>query len=267
MNVDINGTSFSYKDEGTGQVLLLIHAFPLNQAMWDEQMAVLSSSYRVVSIDLRGFGGSELPSPAYSVDDMAADVKGLLDVLGISSVVLVGLSMGGYVSMSFYRNYPARVRALVLADTRATPDSEQARMRRLKSAEQSERDGTQSITQEMVRVLLGRTTLSTRPDIVERVRTIMNTNQPAGIAAAQRAMADRQDSTDLLETPGIPVLLIFGEEDSLVPLSEARELEKGIGGSTLRIIEGAGHLSNLEQPSRFNDAISEFLASLVSKNL
>lgn len=262
MRTTVNGTSIDYRDEGSGLPIAFIHAFPLNQTMWDEQVALLKNRYRIITLDLRGFGHSDAPPGPYSMDQMAADVRGLLSLLNIDQAVLVGLSMGGYIALAFYRNYPDAVRALVLADTRASADTHEARSRRINSAAKAEKEGSGAIADDMVPLLLGRTSLDTRPSIVERVREMIRANSPQGIAAAQRGMSIRRDSTYILPGIDFPVLIIVGSEDRLTPPEEAENLRSGIPGARMRVIANAGHLSNLEQPERFNEELLEFIGLL-----
>lgn len=262
MKATINHLNLSYRDQGGGEPVIFIHAFPLNQSMWDEQVAALNHHCRVITLDLRGFGGSEVADGPSTMEQMAADVRGLMSALDVERATLVGLSMGGYVALAFYREYPDAVRALVLADTRATADTHAARERRLQSAEKAEREGAAAIADDMAPLLLGKTTQQTRPDIVARVRAMIEGNSPQAIAAAQRGMAARRDSTYMLAAIDFPTLILVGAEDGLTPVAEAEAMRDGIRGTRLRVIEGAGHLSNLERPQEFNAALSEFLESL-----
>lgn len=262
MKTTVNGASIDYRDEGAGLPIVFIHAFPLNQTMWDEQVAALKNRYRVITLDLRGFGHSDAPPGPYSMDQLAADVRGLLSLLDIDQAVLVGLSMGGYIALAFYRNYPDAVRALVLADTRASADTHEARSRRINSAAIAEKEGSAAIADDMVPLLLGPTSLETRPLIVERIREMIRANSPHGIAGAQRGMSIRRDSTYILPGFDSPVLIIVGSEDALTPPEEAENLRSGIPGARMCIIANAGHLSNLEQPDRFNEELIAFLGSL-----
>ena len=262
MKITVNGISIDYRDEGSGLPVIFIHAFPLNQTMWDDQVAALRSKCRTITLDLRGFGHSDAPQGPYSMDQMAADVRALLSVLNVDQAVLVGLSMGGYIALAFYRNYPDAVRAMVLADTRASADTHEARARRIKSAAKAEKEGSDAIAEDMIALLLGHTTIETRPSVAARVREMIQANSPHGIAGAQRGMAARRDSTYILPGIDFPVLIIVGSEDELTPPEEAESLRSGIPGARLRVIEGAAHLSNLEQPEKFNDALLEFVESL-----
>ncbi|HSE97347.1 MAG TPA: alpha/beta fold hydrolase, partial [Blastocatellia bacterium] len=176
--------------------------------------------------------------------------------------VLVGLSMGGYISLAFYRNYPGAIRAMVLANTRAGADTPKARERRLESAQKVEREGARAIADDMVGVAFAASTPETRPDIVERMRAMAEANTTHGIAAAQRAMAARMDSTYILAAIDFPTLIIGGSEDKLTPVTEAKSMRDGIRGSRLVVIEGAGHLSNMERPDEFNAALIDFIKTL-----
>jgi len=262
MKATIDGVEIAYRDEGTGQPVIFLHAFPLNQRMWHEQSEALKPKFRVITLDLRGFGESRSHQSGYSLEDMASDVRGLMRHLSIERAVLIGLSMGGYISMAFYRRYPEAVRALVLSDTRTVADTEEGRAKRFQSAQKAEREGSAAIARDMTAVLLGPTSLKERPNIAARVTRIAESNPPSGIAAAQRAMAGRPDSTSLMAQARVPVLLICGSEDTLSPPSEMETMQKNIPKATLKIIERAGHLSNLEQPDRFNEILLEFLTNL-----
>jgi pimeloyl-ACP methyl ester carboxylesterase len=262
MKIEINGIQLDYRDQGEGLPVFFIHAFPLNQTMWDEQLHEFRKMCRTITLDLRGFGNSEVPPGPYLMDRMSADVRGLMSALDIEDAVLVGLSMGGYISLAFYRNYPGAVKGMVLADTRASSDTHEARKRRLGSAEKAEREGTSAIAADMVPLLLGRSTIERKPEVVSRIRTMIEANSPAGIAAAQRGMAERPDSTYILAGIDRPTLIVVGSEDSLTPVAEAEALRNGIPHSRLCVIKDAGHLTNLEQPAQFNSALSEFLVRL-----
>jgi pimeloyl-ACP methyl ester carboxylesterase len=262
MKIKVNGINIDYRDDGSGLPVVFIHAFPLNQTMWDDQVADLRSFCRTITLDLRGFGNSDAPPGPCSMDLMASDVGGLMTALEIDDAVLVGLSMGGYVSLAFYRNYPGAVRAMMLADTRASADTHKSREKRLNSAKKAESEGATAIADEMVPLLLGPSTLEHKPEIANRVRSIIETNSPAGIAAAQRAMADRMDSTYILAGIDRPVSIIVGDEDSLTPVAEAEALRNGIPHSRMHVIAQAGHLSNLEQPAEFNRVLGAFIREL-----
>jgi 3-oxoadipate enol-lactonase len=257
-----NGINLAYSDAGQGIPLVFLHAFPFNRTMWEPQLKGLSDRFRVIAIDLRGHGESDAPLWRYSMDQFADDVKGLLDHLAIRQAVLVGLSMGGYIIFSFWRRYPERVKALVLADTRATPDNDEGRAKRVAMAQALYKDGPGAVADLMMPMLLSPASQTGRPDLVQRVRSIITNTQFSGIIGDLMALYDRPDSVPLLKAITCPTLVIVGEQDTGTPPSDARLIAEGIKGTRLEIIPGAGHISNLEQPEAFNRAIASFLKGL-----
>ena len=262
MKARINDINLAYSDEGQGPPVVFLHAFPLNRTMWAPQVAGLSDRYRVVTIDLRGHGESDAPMWRYTLDQFADDVNGLLEHLGIAKATFVGLSMGGYILFALYRKYPPLFQALVLADTRATADTPDARDARFSMAQIAYRRGASAIADLMMPKLLSPATLENREDLRDQLRTIITGNQVSGIAGDLMAMEERPDSTPLLRTISVPTLVIAGEEDLASPPEEVESMAGHIPGSTFVRIPQAGHLSNMENPAAFNAAILSFLMSL-----
>lgn len=261
---NIDGTTIGYTDTGgDGLPVLLLHAFPLNSGMWEAQVEALGDRFRLIAPDFQGFGGSDAPEDRslYSMDSFADHLAGLLDDLAIDKTVLVGLSMGGYVAFSFLRRHGDRVRALVLADTRAEADPPEGVEKRSGQQKQVESEGTAGLVDALPGALLGATTRDSKPDVVDRSRKLMD-NPPAGFIGALEAMKNRVDSSDDAAKVHVPTLVLVGEEDALTPPDAARRLHELIAGSKLVVIPGAGHLSNLEAPEAFNGALGEFLNSL-----
>jgi 3-oxoadipate enol-lactonase len=252
----INGIDIAYRDEGAGQPILFIHAFPLHSAIWERQLAAFSPHHRVIAPDLRGLGATARGSGAASLDQHADDLAALLGHLGIEHATVVGLSMGGYISFALWRRHRERVAALILADTRAGADSEEGKQGREKNAKLAEEQGSGAIAGQMLPKLLSPNAPAALRD---QVRGIIESNDRAGIAAALRAMAARPDSTPLLATIDVPTLVIVGAEDALTPPSEATVMFNAILGCRLAEIPGVGHLSNLEMPEAFNAHVAEFL--------
>jgi 3-oxoadipate enol-lactonase len=252
----VNSVELAYRDEGQGQPILLIHAFPMSSAMWEDQIDALATRLRVIAPDLRGFGATARGLGASSLDQHADDLAGLLDQLGIEKATVAGLSMGGYISFALLRQHPARIERLILADTRAGADSEEARQAREKNAQLAEAQGAGAIAEQMLPKLLS---AGAPAEVRDEVRKIIEANDRAGLAAALRAMAARPDSTPLLATIDVPTLIIVGGEDALTPPSESRAMHAAIAGSRLVEIPGAGHLSNVEAPDAFSVAVEEFM--------
>ena len=258
--IPIRGSEFAVFDEGDGPPLLFVHGFPLDHAMWRDQLAEFAAEYRVIAPDLRGFGSSEVGDVAVTMEQFADDLAAALDALGVTEpVTLIGLSMGGYVAWQFLRKYRRRLRAMVLCDTRAAADSPDAAENRLKVAETVLADGTEALARAMVPKLFGKQTIRARPAVVDAVRNVILQANPQGVAAAQRAMAARPDATSMLGAIDVPTLVVVGEDDVISPLEEMRRIAEAIPGSRLVVIPDAGHMSPLENPAAFNAALREFL--------
>lgn len=262
MQVNINGISIAYHDQGRGLPLVFLHAFPLNRSMWVEQEQAFSSQFRVLTVDLRGHGESDAPLWRYTLDQAADDVIGLLDHLSIRHAVFVGLSMGGYILFAFYRKYAERVKGLVLADTKAQADSEEGKRSRFEMAQIAYTQGVGAIADIMIPKLLSPTTIQTKPELVQRVRTMIEGNQISGIAGDLMAMAERPDSIPLLQQITCPTQLIVGEFDGPTPPADAKLMADRIPAARLTVIPGAAHLANMEQPDLFNETIRLFVSNL-----
>jgi pimeloyl-ACP methyl ester carboxylesterase len=265
-NFTFEGLAVHYVDEGAGeQTVVFVHGFPLRASMWEPQFEVaVQSGRRVVAPDLPGFGRSAVPADrsAYSIDGYADLVAALIDDLGLGRVVMAGLSMGGYIALAVARRHPGVLAGLVLADTRADPDSPEGRQARSDSQALVEERG--DVTP-LVDGLLTRILADTGPRHAEVGATLgdmMRSTAPAGWIGALEAMKQRRDQTDLLPSIAVPTLVVVGEGDALAPVDVAEAMAKAIPGAHLEIVPGAGHVSNLENPDVFNRVLSEFLSAL-----
>lgn len=260
--IRVDDIQLAYTDTGLGLPVVLLHGYPFNRSLWTEQVSALSNSYRVVTPDLRGLGESDSRPGAATMNRMADDVVELLDQLEIQRAVIGGLSMGGYVALAFYKQFPSRVRALVLADTRAQADTEEGKQTRFQQAEKALAEGMAGIADSMLPKLLTPETVSKRPEVVKRVRDMMLKTKPEGAAGALLGMAERDDQTSLLSQIACPALILVGREDPITPLQDSEKMNRAIAGSRLVVIDNAAHLSNLERTEQFNDALVQFLNSL-----
>jgi pimeloyl-ACP methyl ester carboxylesterase len=254
----LNGIALSYDDVGSGLPIVFLHAFPLDRSMWGPQVGALVRQGRCIALDLRGFGASTA-APPYSMDQYADDVAALLEALDIGPAVVVGLSMGGYVAFAFWRRHRVHVRALVLADTRAGPDTSEGREKRRRLIEVARSRGAATVADMQIGSMVGETTRERRPEIVEAIRAMMAAAPVDGIIGALEAMMARPDSTPTLPTIDVPTLVLVGEEDTLTPRTEAQVLHGRIRGSRLEIIDQAAHICNLERPAAFSHLVSEFV--------
>src|ERR1051325_2526739 len=232
----INNFNLVYTDSGLGRPVVLIHGYPFNRSLWSEQESVLSTSYSVVVSDLRGFGDSDAVPGTATMDAMAQDVALLLNHLGIVRATIGGLSMGGYGALALYKQLPSRVRALVLADTRASSDTDEAKQTRFQQAEKALSEGMAGIADSMLPKLLTPETVSKRPEVVKHVRDMMLQAKPEGAAAALRGMAERDDQTELLAQIASPTLILVGAEDAITPVADSEKMHHAIKDSRLVVL-------------------------------
>ena len=238
--------------------------------MWEPQLALAELGWRVVAPHLGPVdgidGGTSTPeapaSSASSMDDYAGEVVDLLDALRIEDAVIGGLSMGGYVTFALFRHAPRYFRGMVLADTRPqadSPEGVEGRKRMLALVREKGAAGVAAVANDMLPKLLSDDTRQHHPDIVERARALMLANSADAIGGAITALMTRPDSTPLLHTIQCPTLILVGDHDLVTPPPLSEALHRAIAGSELAVIEGAGHLSSLEQPAAFNAALARFL--------
>lgn len=255
----VRGIEMAYDDVGSGPSVVLLHGYPFNRSMWREQVEELRKNHRVIVPDLRGHGESAVTSGPATMESMALDVASLLESLNISRATIGGLSMGGYVALAFYRLFPLRARSLLLADTRAQADTEEGQQNREHQAEKALNEGMEGIADALLPKLLSPETVAERSDIVRRVREMIVGTEPEGAASALRGMAVRKDQTSFLSRIIAPTLIVVGSEDALTPVADSELMHREIGGSRLRIMEGAGHVSNLERSEDFNRELVKFI--------
>jgi pimeloyl-ACP methyl ester carboxylesterase len=269
MGVTVNGVELEWRERGEGDVIVFIHGFPFNSAMWGHQLADLPPEWRGMAPDLRGFGASELGSePVLGMDVHARDIASLLDFQGIDRVVLCGLSMGGYVAFEFWRLFGDRVRAIVLCDTRAAADSPDTQRARHQLASRVRAEGPKPVIDALLPKLLSPTTAKKKgAGPVTMVRAMMEETAPETMARSLVGMAERSDSEALLRTIDVPVLVVVGAEDVITSRGQAEMLARGIRGARLELIEAAGHMAPMEQPEDFNAVLSQFLAGLPRNSL
>jgi pimeloyl-ACP methyl ester carboxylesterase len=254
----------SYVDIGEGPAVVLIHGHPFDATMWNPQVELLSKSYRVIVPELRGYGRTTKPPKVRETrfDLFASDILSLLDTLYVDTFVLGGLSMGGQVVLEIFRQAKHRVHALILADTFAGLDREDVRELRFVTADRIEREGMNAYAEEILLKMITPENAKSSPQLAAHVNEMMRATSPAGAAAALRGRANRFDYIPLLDLISVPTLVVVGRHDSYTPVSVAQQLHERIRHSSLRIIEDAGHMPNLERPKQFNEILVHFLKGL-----
>src|SRR5260370_13971929 len=244
MRAVVKSINIGYDDRGIGQPVLFLHAFPLNRSMWSGELVALLAEerFRLVALDWRGFGESDITSDISTMEQLADDVAGLMDVLGMQDAILCGLSMGGYVAFAFLRKYPQRLKGLILADTRQGGDNDEAKANRKNVARIAETQGTEAIADLQLPKLITEETRRHHPEVEAFIRRMIGAATPQGIAVASRGMALRPDSTDLLSSIQCPTMVIVGEHDVLTPPSVAQDYAAKIPGAQYIVIPSAGHV-------------------------
>lgn len=248
-----------YDDLGHGETIVLIHGHPFNRSMWSAQVKMLRKTHRVIAPDLRGYGESTITIGKVKLEDHAADIRDLLDFLGVDEIVLGGLSMGGQIVMEFYRQFPERINALILADTFAQLDTPQVRENRIKMADQLSREGMKDYAVEVLPKMITPANIKSQPKLAAEILKMMQSTAPEGAAASLRGRAERRDYLQLLPEIAVPTLIVVGKEDEFTPVRDAELMGSLIPTSRLEVIEGAGHMPNMECHLEFNTVLSHWL--------
>jgi 3-oxoadipate enol-lactonase len=250
-----------YDVAGAGPPVVLLHPFPVDHQFWFPVVAFLASRYQLIMPDLRGHGESTLGEGPATIEKQACDIARVMTHAGIERAPLVGVSIGGYTIFEFWRRFAPRVKALVLANTKAQADTSEARAARFAAANDVLRGGTEPFFESMLQRVLGETTRRSRPDLVEGVLRMMRKMSAEDVAGVQRGMAERSDSVATLKTISVPTLIISGEEDITTGVADAELMKQNIPGSQMKMVAKAGHYSPWEQPEEVGRMIRQFLDS------
>ncbi len=247
----------AYEERGAGEALVLVHGHPFNRSMWNPQIESLSRTYRVIAVDLPGFGDSPPRSEVMTMRAFAEAVVELLDHIGVKRSIVIGLSMGGLVAMELGLGYPDRVSGLVLAATIADPVAEGEADIRTAKARLALEFGMLPLAGQMIVALFGPNAGRDRALVLKLFEMMLST-PPAGAAAALRGRAERPDYSTLLRSLAVPTLVISGDHDEHSPEPVIQRLLDSLPSPELVRCHDSGHLPNLEEPERFNDAVRQF---------
>jgi pimeloyl-ACP methyl ester carboxylesterase len=267
LSIAVDAVSLACEDRGSGPVVALLHGFPLDHHMWAAQIEALSDEFRVLAPDLRGFGQSQITAFDVEVgvpmEKYATDLVAVLDALGLKQpIVLAGFSMGGYAAWQFALRYPERLRGLILCDTRAAADADEARTGRMNMAAEALKSRSAEPALGMLPKLLSTATPKTRPELVEQTREMILRQSPEAIAAAQRGMARRDNVTGRLGSIGCPAQVLVGADDVISPPKEMHQIAYALPRARYAEIPSAGHMSPIENPEAVTQTIRDFMHSL-----
>ena len=252
-----------YEIRGSGPPVVLLHPFPCHHEFWNPVAEALDSRYRLILPDLRGHGDSEIGEGPALIEKHASDVARVLGAAGVGKAAFIGCSIGGYILFEFWRRFRARVISLALCDTRPQSDTAEGRANRLKAAAAVLEQGTEPFIESMIPKLMGRTTVSTRPDLVDGARAMMRKMSAEDISLVLRGMAERPDSVADLKSINVPTLIVIGEEDVLSTLADGELMRQNIPGSQLKVVPKAGHYAPWEQPELVGKVLRQFLDDAV----
>jgi len=234
-------------------LLVLIHGYPMDHTTWEEVASLLENDFNIILPDLRGFGGSDVVESQYKIADMAADIAGMLDQLGIEKTAIAGHSMGGYVALAFARAYPHRVTGLGLVSSQALADSDEKKTGRYDAAAEVMKSGVGPVAETFPALL------TSDKRVQAFVQKMIASQRPAGLAGALKAMAERDDSSSILPSFEFPVVIIHGKEDRLIPLQRAQEVKKAIQHAILTELSGGEHMPMMEDPQATATALRNLL--------
>lgn len=239
-SIKVNGIDLAYARRGQGAPLLLIHGFPLDHTSWNQVVSLLENDFDMILPDLRGFGKSTTTRSSYRISDMADDLAGLLEQLGIEKTAMAGHSMGGYVSLAFAKKYPHHLSGLALVSSQAAADAPERREGRYKTAQEVAEKGVSVVVEAMT------PRLSANANVQTTVRNVMKRQKPSAVIEALKAMAEREDLLPLLSAFTFPLLLIHGDQDELIPLARSQEMKAALPASQIVVLPGAGHMPMME---------------------
>jgi len=264
MRLKVSNLELEYEVEGprTGIPVVLIHGFPFDHSMWNPQVSVLKKEFHVVTYDVRGHGKSGVGDGQYSIEYFVDDLIALLDHLKLSKVVVVGLSMGGYIALRAIERNPERFRGIVLCDTRSEADGNDGKVKRATQANAVKSSGMKAFAETFVKAVFYEKTFETRPDVVAAIKEIIEHAPPLAVAGTLLALAARTDTTASLFSIQVPALILVGQHDALTPPSASQAMKDKIPDAEIFVIPRAGHLSNLEQEEEFNLHLLSFLRKL-----
>ena len=256
----VRGIDIHYVDRGVGYPLLFVHGHPFDHTVWEPQIRALAGrGFRVIAPDLRGYGRSTVVPGVTTMDVLARDLASLLEHVGLDPVGVVGASMGGRVALELWRLFPERVDSLVLAATSPHAETERERAEQRAVAARLRAEGAGGYADEVFAGVMARDNVRALPEVADRVRAMGSAVPSEGAAAALSGLAECAGHVPLLRHISVPTLLVVGREDGFVPLDCVEAMHVRIPDSMVEVIEGAGHVPNLERPERFNEVVCRFL--------
>jgi 3-oxoadipate enol-lactonase len=262
LSIPVGNFNLSYDDLGeSGTPVIFLHGYPFSKAMWRKQIDFLQTTNRVIACDIRGFGDSEDESSILSIDLFAEDLLQFMDSLKIEKAIVCGLSMGGFIALNAHKRFPERFEALILCDTQCIADTAAVKEKRYKTIDDISTNGVKNFNDGFIENVFHKDSLSNKKELVEELRKVVFENSQHIITAGLTALAERTETCSTLGAISIPTMIICGREDTVTPLAQSDFMHQMIEGSTMHVIDNAGHVSNLEHPDEFNQYLLDFLTA------
>ncbi len=261
--IDTSDVSFHYEEAGSGTPVLLIHGHPFDCSMWAPQLKAGFPGFRLIALDLRNFGRTTSPNPPADYAGFAHDVVHFADALGLGKFVVAGLSMGGQIALEVAASYPQRIAGLAICDSFAQLDTPERKAGRYALADRLDAGGLNAYAVEVLPKMICPASIARKPQMAAEMVQMMRRAPAHGAAVALRLRAERRDYLPLLPWLAMPTLVVVGDQDAFSPVADAELMHRTIRTSTLVVIKDSGHCTNLEQPEAFNQALGNFLKSVV----
>jgi len=263
LTTTVNNFSLSYDDVGEDLIpIIFLHGYPFDKTMWKLQLDFLKSSNRVIACDIRGFGKSTDEKSHLSIDLFANDLIKFMDKLNIDKAIVCGLSMGGFIALNAQQRYPNRFEALILCDTQCISDTTEVKDKRYKIINEIAVNGVTNFNEGFIKSVFCKDSFSNKKELVKNLHHVVFSNSQHIITMGLTALAERSETCSTLSAVNIPTMIICGREDEVAPLAQSESMHTSIKGSILHVIDDAGHVSNLEQPHKFNKHLLDFITTL-----
>lgn len=263
LTIPVNQFPLSYDDLGEGKIpMIFLHGFPFDKSMWQGQLEFLKTDYRVIACDIRGFGKSTDEVTSLRIDLFSEDLIAFMNSLHIEKAIICGLSMGGFIALNAIQKFPDRFAALILCDTQCIADTAEVKAKRYKIIEDIAANGVTDFNEGFIKSVFHTDSFSNKKELVESLRKVVFANSPHIISIGLTALAERTETCAALSSITVPTLIICGRVDAVTPLAQSESMHAAIKGSVLKVIDDAGHVSNLEQPQLFNKYLLDFLPAL-----
>ena len=232
--------------------------------MWDSAAGVIAenaSTFNIVLAEFPGFGDAPIYEN-WMIADAVVDLHAKLNAEGILEPIIGGLSMGGYAAFAYYRLYPNEVKGLIVSNTKAAADSDEAKKGREEFAKDVEVRGFESVYERMLLKLVSESSVKKDPELIPKLKHWIESSTPIAIASGLRALALRIDSTDLLPVIFCPTLVLTGENDAIISESEMQEMSAKIQNVKFVSFMKSGHLTSIEEPEKWGAIVSSFLNAI-----